>query len=164
MCQLRQRLPHRLHLGNAPLQVGDMRLGDAFDVGAGALLVLPQLEQLGNLGHAETEQPGAADEAQGVDFVAAVLPVAGVGAMHGGQQAQRFVMADHLGRHARLAGGLADVERSVVDHGGGHFEVPFQRRSSSAFITTLKLLKAMAAPAITGLSRPKAARGMPTTL
>ena len=30
--------------------------------------------------------------------------------------------------------------------------------------TTLTLLKAIAAPAITGLSRPSAASGMPTTL
>jgi hypothetical protein len=38
------------------------------------------------------------------------------------------------------------------------------RCSSSALPTTLTLLKAIAAPAITGLSRPKAASGMPTTL
>ena len=45
-----------------------------------------------------------------------------------------------------------------------HSESPFQRRSNEAFITTLTLLNAIAAPAITGLSRPKAASGMPTTL
>jgi hypothetical protein len=42
--------------------------------------------------------------------------------------------------------------------------LPRQRRSSSALPTTLTLLKAIAAPAITGLSRPNAASGMPTTL
>jgi hypothetical protein len=31
-------------------------------------------------------------------------------------------------------------------------------------LTTLKLLNAMAAPAMTGLSRPNAASGMPITL
>ena len=53
MRQMFQGLPHRLHLGNAALQVGDMGQRDALDVGAGAALVLPQLEQLGDLGHAE---------------------------------------------------------------------------------------------------------------
>jgi hypothetical protein len=38
MRQPRQRLPHRLHLGNAPLQVGDMGQCDAFDVGADAAM------------------------------------------------------------------------------------------------------------------------------
>ncbi len=42
--------------------------------------------------------------------------------------------------------------------------LPFQRRSSNAFETTLTLLKAMAAPAMTGLSSPTAASGTPTTL
>ena len=39
-----------------------------------------------------------------------------------------------------------------------------QRRSSSAFTITLTLDAAIAAPATTGLSRPKAAKSMPTTL
>ena len=39
-----------------------------------------------------------------------------------------------------------------------------QRRSSRELLTTDTELKAMAAPATTGLSRPKAARGMPSTL
>ena len=51
MCQMRQGLLHRRHLGYAPLQIGDVGQRDALDVGAGAALVLPQLEQLG---HPET--------------------------------------------------------------------------------------------------------------
>lgn len=39
-----------------------------------------------------------------------------------------------------------------------------QRLSQSALRTTLTLLKAMAAPARMGLSPPRAAMGMPTTL
>ena len=39
-----------------------------------------------------------------------------------------------------------------------------QRRKVSAFVTTLTLLRAIAAPAMTGLSRPRAASGMPSTL
>ena len=40
----------------------------------------------------------------------------------------------------------------------------FQRRRSRALPTTLTLEKAIAAPATIGLSRPKAASGMPITL
>mmetsp|Transcript_21397 Transcript_21397/g.82981 ORF Transcript_21397/g.82981 Transcript_21397/m.82981 type:complete len:93 (+) Transcript_21397:614-892(+) len=39
-----------------------------------------------------------------------------------------------------------------------------QRANSSALLTTLTLDRAIAAPASTGLSAPKAASGMPTTL
>lgn len=57
----------------------------------------------------------------------------------------------------------AEVRRvprqSRVRVGGG-----LQRRSIRAFVTTLTLLKAIAAPASIGLSSPKAASGMPTTL
>jgi len=45
-----------------------------------------------------------------------------------------------------------------------HVADPFQRRSINALVTTLTLLKAIAPPAITGLSSPNAASGMPTTL
>lgn len=40
----------------------------------------------------------------------------------------------------------------------------FQRFKVSAFVTTLTLEKAIAAPAITGLRKPSAASGIPTTL
>jgi len=43
-------------------------------------------------------------------------------------------------------------------------DAPRQRRSVSALVTTLTLLNAIAAPAITGLSMPAAASGMPSTL
>ena len=49
---------------------------------------------------------------------------------------------------------------SIAAHRGA----PFQRRSNSALPTTLTLLKAIAAPAITGLSMPNAASGIPTPL
>ena len=40
----------------------------------------------------------------------------------------------------------------------------FQRFSNKALLITLTLLKAIAAPAITGFRKPNAASGMPTTL
>ena len=59
---------------------------------------------------------------------------------------------------------LCEAVLDVEVFGAAHRGAPFQRRSSSALLTTLTLLKAMAAPAITGLNRPNAASGMPTTL
>jgi hypothetical protein len=40
----------------------------------------------------------------------------------------------------------------------------FHVRNNNALLTTLTLLKAIAAPAMTGFSIPKAASGTPTTL
>jgi hypothetical protein len=48
----------------------------------------------------------------------------------------------------------------------GHFagDSGFQRRSNNALLTTLTELKAIAAPAITGLRMPNAASGIPIKL
>jgi hypothetical protein len=119
--QVLQRALHRFHLGHALFEVGHVRERDAFHVGAGAAAVLPQLEQLGDLGHAEAEVAGAADEAQRVDLALAVLAVAGLGAPDLRQEAQRFVVADHLGRHAGACGGLADVESFAGVEDGTHW-------------------------------------------
>ncbi len=60
--------------------------------------------------------------------------------------------------------GLLNRPAAVELLGAVHRGAPFQRRSSSALLTTLTLLKAIAAPAITGFSKPSAASGTPTTL
>src|SRR5258705_9777510 len=96
-------------------------------------------------------------------FVVAVLPVAGFGARHLGQEPERFVVPNHLGRYAGACRCFADVQPFRRRPCYVHRSLPFHRRSVSALVTTLTLLKAIAAPAITGLSRPKAASGMPTT-
>ena len=137
-----------------------MSLSDAFHVSAGAAAVLPEFQQLGDLGHAETQIARTAYETQRVHFLVAVAPVTRVGARHRRQQAERLVVPHHLGLDARTRSGFTDVECLGTIHRGA----PFQRRSSSALPTTLTLLKAIAAPAITGFSKPKAANGMPTTL
>ena len=51
---------------------------------------------------------------------------------------------------------------SVV--GSGASPYLFQERSSNALVTTLTLLRAIAAPATMGFNRPNAAKGIPTTL
>ena len=50
MHQRRQRLFHGHQFGDATVQVGQVYRGNAFDVFAGAPLILPQFQQLGNLG------------------------------------------------------------------------------------------------------------------
>jgi hypothetical protein len=54
-----------------------------------------------------------------------------------------------------------DLTGSMV--GAGASPYLFQERSSSALITTLTLLRAIAAPAAMGFNRPNAAKGIPTT-
>jgi hypothetical protein len=57
-----------------------------------------------------------------------------------------------------------DPAAGPVPRAAGPHRRGVQPRSSSALVTTLTLLNAIAAPATTGLSRPDAASGMPTTL
>ena len=56
------------------------------------------------------------------------------------------------------------IGRSGARHGPHHLARPFHLRSSSAFVTTLTLENAIAAPAITGFSQPSAASGTPIRL
>ncbi len=142
--------------GDAGVELGDVAFGQTLDVGAGAFGVVPQRQQLPDLFERKPEITRAADEAQQMDVAFMVLPVARLRAGTGVEEADAFVMADHLGRHAAGAGDFADV----------HFSPPAgrQRLSVSALVTTLTLENAIAAPAITGFRKPSAASGMPTTL
>lgn len=69
----------------------------------------------------------------------------------GGRRLRDVTRAEMLGRRQSI---------------GAHclFPAGFQRRSVSALVTTLTLEKAIAAPAMTGLRKPAAASGIPTTL
>ena len=118
--------------------------------------VVPQRQQLSDLIERKPEIARAADESQQMHVAFVVLPVARQRAVAVPDQADAFVVADHLGRYPAGAGDFADV----------HFVPPSgrQRLSSKALLTTLTLEKAIAAPAITGFNRPAAASGMPTTL
>ncbi len=70
--------------------------------------------------------------------------------------------APHPGGGAGQAHGV--VALGAPPHVPGVLAQGFQRRRSRALPTTLTLEKAIAAPATIGLSRPKAASGMPITL
>lgn len=76
------------------------------------------------------------------------------------RQARR--RASHPGGGAGQAHGV--VALGAPPHVPGVLAQGFQRRRSRALPTTLTLEKAIAAPATIGLSRPKAASGMPITL
>ena len=59
-----------------------MFLRDAFDTTAGALSVLPEVHQLGDLGHGEAQVAAALDKAQRVHIGRTVEPVAAVCTRH----------------------------------------------------------------------------------
>ena len=88
MDEVTQRALHFLQCGNALRQLVGMFLRDAFDAGTGASPVVPQADQLGDLGHGKTEVAGAFDEAQHVHLGLAVLTVAAVGATYLAQHAE----------------------------------------------------------------------------
>ena len=74
-----------------------MFAGHFFDAGAAALPVVPEADEFGDGVEAKTHVARAADEAQRVHVVFAVLAVIAAGARHFAQQTQRFVVAQHLG-------------------------------------------------------------------
>ncbi len=76
----------------------------------------------------------------------------------------RAARAGLLSPPARAFPGAVARHRRGAAGARGDAGLRRQRRSSSAFATTLTLLSAIAAPATTGLSSPKAASGIPTTL
>src|SRR5690606_15260944 len=100
--------------GDALLQVGDMLLGQGLDLGAAALLVVPQAEQLTDFLQGKAHVTGMLDEVEPAQVVFAVLPVA-VGAAPGcRQQADLFVVAQHLGGKPAAPGGLTDIHVASV--------------------------------------------------
>ena len=93
-----------------------------------------------------------ANEAQRGDICLGIDAVV-IGAAPSRDQSNRFLMTDHFGGNARCCGSLTDI------HGLGR-----QRESSSAFVSTLTLEAAIAAPAMGGDSKPSAASGTPSRL
>ena len=157
-----QRGFHRLHFTNFVIQFGNVFQRQRLDLAAGTRLILPQTEQGADLFDGKAQIARLFDESQRVHFGVGIGAIARFGTRRFADQTNFFVMPDHFGRYARGLRGTPDIAC-----GRRHFTLPAcgrQRRSSSALDTTLKLLNAIAAPAMTGLSRPNAASGMPTTL
>jgi hypothetical protein len=107
--QVAQRRLHRLHLGDPCLQRRDLRLGQMLHIGTRPRPVLPKRQKIGNLLHRKAKVPRPADEAQRLHIARAIGAVARPRAPGGGDETRFLVIADHLGRHARGAGGFTDV-------------------------------------------------------
>ena len=101
---------------------------------------MPEREQLLDLLYAEPKIPRSPYELQRVDITLVIIPVARVPACRGCNQADLLVMADHSLAHARRCRNLADL----------HSRTPLKR---SELPITVTELKAIAAPAMIGLSR-----------
>ncbi|MNE79108.1 hypothetical protein D3C80_1755680 [compost metagenome] len=110
--QFAQGVAQADQLGDLALERGDMFQRQRLHIGTGALAILPQLQQPADFLQGETQVAGALDEGQAMQILLGVAAIAVVAAPGRLQQADAFVVADHLGAEAGLAGGLADV------HGG----------------------------------------------
>src|SRR5690606_17917329 len=104
-----QRFRHLSHVLHAALQFGDVLLGQALDVRALARLVIPQTQQVADLGHREAEIASAANEVQTMDVGLGIGAIARVGPMRRWRQTDLLVIADHLGRDPGCPGCFTDV-------------------------------------------------------
>ena len=82
-----ERLGHLQHARDAPVQLGDVLLRQALDVGTPARLVVPQSQQVRDLGHREAEVARTPDEVQPVYVVLAIGAVARIVPVGRGNQA-----------------------------------------------------------------------------
>jgi len=112
--QLLQGVAQAHQLGDALVQFVDVGIGQGLHVGARAPPVAPQGEQVAHFLQREAQVPRAADEGEAVQVLLAVLPVAAVAAAGLGEQADGFVVADHLRGEPALLRGLADVHAAVL--------------------------------------------------
>ena len=75
--EARQRVAHLLQLVQRGVELGDMPLREALDLGAAARAVVPQAQQLADAGDRKAQIAAATDEAQPVQVGIGVQPVAG---------------------------------------------------------------------------------------
>ena len=97
--------------------------GDGVDLGAGAVALGGQIDQLANLIDGESEFPGMADEMQALAFGLRVAPLAARGAGAGDEQALLLVVAQGLDVDAGLFREPADREGVIF----GHADLNLQR-------------------------------------
>ena len=104
-----ERRGHLQHARDAPIQLVDVLLGQTLDVSTLARLVIPQPQQVRDLGHREAEVARTPDEMQPVNVVLGIGAVARIGAVSRRDQADLLVVADHFGRDLRGLGCFTDV-------------------------------------------------------
>src|SRR6056297_705166 len=108
--QMRQRGAHRAKLGQLGIDLFQMRLGDAPDVGACPPFVLVEREQPAAILDREAQGSRAAKEPELV-HVALAEPAIAVRAAQGRDKTDLLVIADGLGRKAGALCDIADVHR-----------------------------------------------------
>src|SRR6185312_6807357 len=103
---------HFLEQRDLLVELGEVGEGERLDVPAGAAAIAPQPQQLADFLDGKAEVAGAADEAEAVQVVGAVVAVVGVAAVRGRDEADGFVVADHLGGDPGPTAGFADLHFS----------------------------------------------------
>ena len=150
--QMTQAFRHGAEGFGLGFKCGDMIQRKAFHFRTGPRAIAPKIEQALHILQGKAKVTRMADEAQLRDIGLAIHAIL-VGAAPGRDQPNRLIMPDHLGGNARSAGRFPDIQ------GRGR-----QRDNNSAFVNTLTLEAAIAAPAMGGESKPKAASGTPSRL
>ena len=109
--ELSERPLHRVELGDALFDVGDLGLGARLDVAAASSRCRPQIEEVTDLLQREAEGLGADDELQPTDGLGAVLAVARLRARGLGDEPLTLVEADGLDPEASGFGDFSDRHR-----------------------------------------------------
>lgn len=113
--QFIQCADHILQMRDLMLQVFDTRLHQGLDVGTAPVGVAPQVKQRGNLADRKTQIPRLRNEPKHVNIGIAVIPIPRGLAGSLRDQADLFIITDHLGRYTRTGRCVSDV----------HGETPF---------------------------------------
>src|SRR5271166_2996866 len=133
-----------------------MRERQGLHVRAAALRFVPESQKARDFLHGKTERPGAGNETKRLDRGVIVAAIVGGGTRRRADEANSFVITDHLRRHAGFLGGLANgtaghyrrsagFARAVhgeSNRGGGvahivRINLPIMGRSTSGFWTAV---------------------------
>src|SRR5688500_7405013 len=93
--QVLERAPELLHFLDPPIEILDVRLGDAPDFAAGSPPIPPEAEEPAHVGHREAEIAGSPDEAERMHVGVVIQTVAAQTPARALQQPQPFIVANH---------------------------------------------------------------------
>src|SRR5215472_8398922 len=155
MGEMGERPANRLQLLELVVDILHMGERQLAHFGAGAALVMPERQQLLDIGDGKAQAARPMDETEIGEIALVIDAVVPVAPPRLGNEPDALIVADSLRRNAGAPGEDADIHV---------FLPPCQRRSSSELPTTLTLERAMAAPASMGESPPRAASGSITRL
>src|SRR3569623_311403 len=86
--------------------------GECLHIAARAAAVGPELQQVADFIDGKAKVAGATDEAEPVHIFSAIVAIVGVAPVCGRNEDDGFVVAAHLGRHARRLAGVTDLHFS----------------------------------------------------